>query len=85
MYRMLSGLEELDRDDLVVRDFRCGRGHGMKIKMGSCKRDVKKNSFPQRIVSVWNGLDREVVEARTIHAFKDKLDVNRYKDGTARV
>lgn len=85
VYRMLTGRESLDRNDLVTRDLRSARGHGMKIKMEMCRRDVKKNSFPQRTVAVWNKLGRDVVEAKTIHTFKDRLDLSRYGDGTARV
>ena len=33
MHRILSGVEELDRDDLVVRDLGSGRGHGMKVRL----------------------------------------------------
>ena len=85
MYRILSGFEKLDRDDLVVRDMRSVRKHGRKVKMSVCTKDIKKYSFPQRIVGTWNGLEKEVVEAKTIHRFKEKLDKSRYRDGTARV
>ena len=33
MYRILSGIEQLDRDDLVVRDVRGVRKHGRKVKV----------------------------------------------------
>ncbi|XP_045111446.1 uncharacterized protein LOC123504743 [Portunus trituberculatus] len=85
MYRILSSSEKLDRDDLVVRDMRSGRKHGRKVKMNVCTKDIKKYSFPQRIVGIWNALEKEVVEAKTIHGFKEKLDKSRYRDGTARV
>ena len=85
MYRILSGIEKLDRDDIVVRDRRSVRKHGKKVKMSVCNKDIKKYSFPQRIVGTWNGLEKEIVEAKTIHCFKEKLDKSRYRDGTARV
>ena len=52
--------------------------------MATCRRDVKKYSFPHRSVEAWNSLDVEVVNARNIDDFKKKLDINRYGDGTAR-
>ena len=83
MYRILSGAEALDRDDLVVRDLRSARRHERQEKFGVCRRDIKKYSFPQRTVGIWNVLEREVVEAQTIHCFKENLDKSRYRDGTA--
>ena len=47
-----------------------------------CSRDIRKYSFPHRIVDVWNGLRDDIVEATNIHAFKDKLDKYRYGDRT---
>ncbi len=32
---------------------------------------------------IWNGLDKEVVEAVSVHNFKVKLDKNKYRDRTA--
>lgn len=49
------------------------------------RRDVNMNSFPHRVVDVWNGLDKEVVCAKTIHDFNTKLDKKRYRDRTMRV
>ena len=85
MYRIVSGIDALDRSDLVVRDLTSVRQHGKKLKLGVCRRDVKKHSFPQRTVRIWNDLEKEVVEAKTIHEFKEKLDKTRYRDSTARV
>ncbi|MPC27946.1 Sodium/potassium/calcium exchanger Nckx30C [Portunus trituberculatus] len=34
-----------------------------------------KFSFPQRCVEVWNGLDKRVVEARTINKLKEMLPI----------
>ena len=35
-------------------------------------------------VEVWNALDEEVVSAKTLHNFKERLDDYRYGDGTIR-
>ena len=52
-------------DDLVVRDMRSVRKQGRKVKMSVCTKDIKKYSFPLRIMGTWNGLEKEVVEAKT--------------------
>ncbi len=67
---------------LMVRDD-CGtRGNSKKLKISY--RDVKKNCFPHRSISTWNEVDEEIVCAKLIHEFKDKLDKKRYGDGTVR-
>ena len=82
VYRIMKGVVHLDREDLINWDIRDTRGHGKKLKKSTCRRDIKKHSFPQRCIETWNGLDKEIVNAETIHDFKEKLDAYRYGDGT---
>ena len=84
VYRSRNGLEKFDNEDLMIWDTRATRGHGMKLKKSSSRRDIKKFSFPHRCVEVWNALDEEVVSAKTLHNFKERLDNYRYGDGTIR-
>ena len=84
LYRIMEGLEKMDRDDLVVQDESNTRGHGRKIRVSACRRDIKKYSFPHRCVPTWNGLNHETVCAKNIQSFKTSLDKSRYGDGTAR-
>ena len=41
--------------------------HSRKIRKSQCLKDIKKYSFPHRIVDKWNGLKEEVVTATKIH------------------
>ncbi len=84
MYRLQEGLENLDREDMMVRDDSGTRGNNKKLKEISYRRDVKKYSFPHRSITTWNGLDEEIVCTKSIHEFKDKLDKKCYGDGTVR-
>ena len=70
----MKNMEVLDQENLLNWDMRDSRGHGKKLRKDNYRRDFKKNSFPHRTVDMWNGLDREVVCAKTIHDFKIKLD-----------
>ena len=84
MFKASKELEKVDREDLFNWDQRNTRGHDKKLKMTTCRRNIKKFSFPSRTIEAWNALGTEVVKARTIHEFKAKLDISRYGDGTAR-
>ncbi len=70
VYRMMKGMKDLNRDDLITWDTRNTRRHDEIIKKDFCRRDIKKKSFPHRVVDVWNGLKRELVQAETISEFK---------------
>ena len=88
LYKLVNQVEEVDRDDLVLRvDGRqqSTRGHSCKLKKPRCRSDVKKFSFPARSIDIWNQLQGEVIEARRVSSFKEKLDRTRYGDRTPRV
>ncbi|XP_076059106.1 uncharacterized protein LOC143035878 [Oratosquilla oratoria] len=44
IYRIMKGMEVLDREDLLKWDKRKTRGHEKKLKKDSYRRDLKKNS-----------------------------------------
>lgn len=83
VYRVVTGVERFSRDDLVIEDTRVMRGHGTKLKRRSCRRDIKKHSFPQRYIETWNNIDKEPVNVGMIHDFRVKLNLCRYGDRTA--
>ncbi|XP_050692945.1 uncharacterized protein LOC126983856 [Eriocheir sinensis] len=87
IYRLLSKMEEVDNEKLLLREepsSRNTRGHSKKLRKGRCSRDIKKYSFPQRNIEVWNRLSEEIVSAKSVQSFKEKLDNYRYGDGTTR-
>ena len=87
MYKIISGKEKIDLENLVVLTEdrgrnRSTRGHSKKIEKSHCTKDVKKYSFPHRTVDSWNNLCEEVVTATNIHMFKERMDRYRYGDRT---
>ena len=51
------------------------RGHRYKFVKNRSRLDVRKHFFSQRVVNTWNKLPATVVEAESLNAFKNRLDV----------
>ncbi|MPC66419.1 hypothetical protein E2C01_060566 [Portunus trituberculatus] len=83
MYKRVNGIEQVDKEDLllVTEDDGMTRGH-VKIRMTQCMKNIGKYSFPHRIVKKWNALNNEVVITHDVHNFQEKLDKWRHGDRT---
>ena len=81
-FKVVRGLNNADKEDLLTWDDGRTRGHEYKLKKTSCLHNIKKFSFPNRCINTWNDLDEEVVCERNNYNFKTKLDKSRYGDWT---
>ena len=50
------------------------RGHSLKLKVQSSKKEVRHNFFSFRVTSKWNSLPESVISAPSINSFKNRLD-----------
>ena len=50
------------------------RGHNLKLKKEQCRIDIRKHSFTLRVINEWNNLNDNVVNAKNINEFKNRLD-----------
>ncbi len=48
------------------------RGHTLKLRKVRSRLDLRKLTFSQRIVNMWNDLPADVVTASSVKAFKNK-------------
>src|SRR6266536_4144867 len=74
VFKILKGLEGIDRDKLFLLSFNKLRGHDLKLYKRHCRLDIRKYFFTQRIVTAWNNLPADIVACNTVNTFKNRLD-----------
>ena len=74
VYKILSGLEGIDETKLFRRHISATRGHSMKLYKERVNRDVLKFSFANRVIEMWNKLPEEIISAKGLNIFKNRLD-----------
>ena len=74
VYKILTG--KYDKNLAPVLQLNEGsitRGNSLKLTTERSRYDVRKFSFTSRVVSIWNSLPNEVVEAESLNTFKNRL------------
>ncbi len=71
IYNVASSRGILHRNDNMRT-----RGHRYRLRKERCNRGTRLHSFGHRVVSVWNGLPPNVVEAPSLATFERRLDVH---------
>ncbi len=52
------------------------RDNGFKIRKEKYKSDIRGHFFGNRVVNLWNSLPSEIVNAPSVNAFKNRLDMH---------
>ena len=84
-------LEKLDGDRidtklskrvaLQIKESKITRGHNFTLVKKQSRLDVRKFSFSQRTINVWNKLSEECVHASSVNMFKNRIDKYLVKAG----
>ena len=75
-FQYLKGAYKQEGERLFTRvDSDKTRGNGFKLRWGKFRLDIRRTFFTQRVMTHWNRLPKEVVDALSLEAFKATLDV----------
>ena len=67
-FQYLKGVYKQEGERLFTRvDSDRTRGNGFKLGQGRLRLDIRKKLFTQRVVTQWNSLPKEVVDAPSGH------------------
>ena len=64
-----------------IKESKITRGHSFTLVKNESRLDVRKFSFSQRTIHVWNKLSTECVHASSVNMFKNKIDKYLIKAG----
>ena len=57
-----------------IKESKITRGHNYTLVKKQSRLDVRKYSFSQRTINVWNNLSTDCVHASSVNLFKNKID-----------
>ena len=77
VFKILNGYENIDSNIanifFEIKESKISRGHNFTLVKKQSRLDVRKFSFSQRTINVWNKLSTECVHASSVNMFKNKF------------
>ena len=75
VFKILNGYENIDSNIFFeIMESKITRGHNYTLVKKQSRLDVRKYSFSQRTINVWNKLSTDCVHATSVNMFKNKID-----------
>ena len=72
---VLNGYENIDSNIFFeIKESKITRGHNYTLVKKQSRLDVRKYSFSQRTINVWNKWSTDCVHASSVNMFKNKID-----------
>ena len=72
-FKMVKGLNDVDTKFFQIVHNKT-RGNSLKLEKKQCRNNIRQSFFSQRIIGEWNKLPEEVVAAKSVNTFKNRLD-----------
>ena len=67
MFKILNGYENIDSNIFFeIKESKITRGHNYTLVKKQSRLDVRKYSFSQRTINVWNNLSTDCVHASSV-------------------
>ena len=74
MFKILNGYENIDSNIFFSKLKKITRGDNFTLVKKQSRLDVRKFSFSQRTINVWNKLSTDCVHATSVNVFKNRID-----------
>ena len=82
VFKILKGYENIDSNTsgifFEIKESKITRGHNFTLVKKQSRLDVRKFSFSQRSINVWNKLSTECVHASSVNVFKSVYRIDKY-------
>ena len=76
MFKILNGYENIDCNfRFEMKESKITREHNFTLVKKQSRLDVRKFSFSQRTINVWNTLSEECVQASSVNMFNNRIDM----------
>ena len=74
VFKILNGYENFDYNICFeIKESKITRGHNYTLLKKQSRLDVRKFSFSQRTINVWNKLSTECVHASSVNMFNNRI------------
>ena len=75
VFKILNGYENIDCNFCFeIKESKITRGHNFTLLKKQSRLDVRKFSFSQSTINVWNKLPAEGVQASSVNMFKNRIE-----------
>ena len=76
-YKIFQGVDDIIPTNIFsLATYTSTRNQGNKLKARYCRTDLRKYSYSNRVVEIWNSLPKDIKEAPSVNAFKNRMDAN---------
>ena len=74
IFKLINGLIDIDPSSIIqIKTNNITRGHSKRLLIDKARIDLRRNLLKNRVASVWNNLDDNIVNAKTLSIFKSKI------------
>ena len=82
VYKMVYGLSSVRLSTFFeFSSFDWTRGHSLKLKKNRFRTELRQHFFSERVVNIWNKMDKDTVCASSLNSFKQRIQ-KFYQDGS---